>query len=134
MPTLTKGKEREHIAELLEESMRSLTHEQLKDVRFFANEAASAAKALQNATNGRVKIEPVTVRADGVEGGPRFSQSLERGMLIWSLFAEQQVWTLADIADRLKLARSTTHRYLATLKAMGLVESTVGRRYRRIDD
>jgi hypothetical protein len=132
MPTLTKGKAREYIAELLEDSMRSLQADDLKDVRFFANEAASATKALES-SNGRVKIEPVTVRADGVESGPRYSQSLERGMLIWSLFAEQPIWSVADIADRLKFAMSTTHRYLITLKAMGLIESTTGRRYRRVD-
>lgn len=129
---MTKGKAREHIAELLEDAMRSLQHEQLKDARFFATEAAAATRALEN-SNGRVKIEPVPIRADGIENGPRYSQSLERGMLIWGLFAEQPLWSLADIADRLKFARSTTHRYLITLQALGLIESATGRRYRRVD-
>jgi hypothetical protein len=132
MPTLTKGKAREYILQLLEDSMRSLQHEQLKDARFFATEAAAATRALEN-SNGRVKIEPVPIRADGCESGPRYSQSLERGMLIWALFAEQPLWSLANIAERMNLARSTTHRYLITLKAMGLIESTTARRYRRID-
>jgi IclR family transcriptional regulator, pca regulon regulatory protein len=62
---------------------------------------------------------------------PRYSQSLERGLAILACFRPEEPWMrLADIADRLDLSRSTTHRYLATLVALGYLEQGTSRRYR----
>src|SRR6185437_7657204 len=51
---------------------------------------------------------------------PRYSQSLERGLAILSCFTPKRpVLGIADIADELGMSRSTTHRYVITLLALG---------------
>ncbi len=62
---------------------------------------------------------------------PRYSQSLERGLAILGCFApERPVLGIADIADELGMSRSTTHRYVITLVALGYLEQGASRKYR----
>lgn len=62
---------------------------------------------------------------------PRFSQSLERGLAILSCFsADRPVRGIADLADELGMSRSTTHRYVVTLVALGYLEQDAQRKYR----
>lgn len=62
---------------------------------------------------------------------PRYSQSLERGVAILGIFTpEKPVQGIADIADALGMSRSTTHRYVTTLVALGFLEQGKGRKYR----
>jgi IclR family pca regulon transcriptional regulator len=62
---------------------------------------------------------------------PRYSQSLERGLAILECFTpETPVLGIADIADRLGMSRSTTHRYVTTLLALGYLIQGVKRKYR----
>jgi IclR family pca regulon transcriptional regulator len=62
---------------------------------------------------------------------PRFSQSLERGLAILECFTpERPVWGIADIADELGMSRSTTHRYVLTLRMLGYLVQGAGRKYR----
>jgi IclR family pca regulon transcriptional regulator len=62
---------------------------------------------------------------------PRFSQSLERGLAILGCFTpERPVLGIAEIADELGISRSTTHRYVITLFALGYLEQDSSRRYR----
>jgi IclR family transcriptional regulator, pca regulon regulatory protein len=62
---------------------------------------------------------------------PRYSQSLERGLAILESFTpEDPVLGIADIADRLGMSRSTTHRYVTTLVALGYLEQGARRKYR----
>lgn len=62
---------------------------------------------------------------------PRFSQSLERGLAILGCFSSScPVLGIADIADKLGMSRSTTHRYAITLVALGFLEQGVSRKYR----
>src|SRR5437660_12935822 len=62
---------------------------------------------------------------------PRYSQSLERGLAILSCFtARRPVLGIADIADELGMSRSTTHRYVITLVALGYLEQGASRKYR----
>ena len=64
-------------------------------------------------------------------GEPRFSQSLERGLMILGCFSpERPVLGVADIADGLGMRRSTTHRYIITLLALGYLEQDSSRKYR----
>lgn len=57
----------------------------------------------------------------------RYSQSLERGLAILRCFRpERSVLGIAEIADRLRMTRSTTHRYVITLVALGFLEQCVG--------
>src|ERR1700676_3090384 len=62
---------------------------------------------------------------------PRYSQSLERGLAILSCFTPTRpVLGIADIADELGMSRSTTHRYVITLVALGYLEQGASRKYR----
>ncbi|HTZ85245.1 MAG TPA: IclR family transcriptional regulator [Solirubrobacteraceae bacterium] len=62
---------------------------------------------------------------------PRYSQSLERGLAILSCFTPKRpVLGIADIADELSMSRSTTHRYMITLLALGYLEQDASRKYR----
>jgi IclR family pca regulon transcriptional regulator len=64
-------------------------------------------------------------------GGPRYSQSLERGLAILEHFRpERPMLGLAEIADELGMSRSTIHRYLTTLVALGYMEQDKSRKYR----
>jgi IclR family transcriptional regulator, pca regulon regulatory protein len=62
---------------------------------------------------------------------PRYSQSLERGLAILACFTpDRPVLGIADIADTLGMSRSTTHRYVITLVALGYLEQGASRKYR----
>jgi IclR family pca regulon transcriptional regulator len=62
---------------------------------------------------------------------PRFSQSLERGLAILGCFTPQHpVLGIADLAEDLGMSRSTTHRYVITLVALGYLEQGASRKYR----
>jgi len=62
---------------------------------------------------------------------PRYSQSLERGLAILGCFTPRRpVLGIADIADELGMSRSTTHRYVITLVALGYLEQGASRKYR----
>lgn len=62
---------------------------------------------------------------------PRYSQSLERGLAILTSFsAERHTLGIAEIADELRMSRSTTHRYVITLVALGYMEQGKSRKYR----
>jgi IclR family pca regulon transcriptional regulator len=64
--------------------------------------------------------------------GPGFSQSLERGLAVLGVFTPTRpVLGIADIAHKLGMSRPTTHRYAATLVALGYLEQDAGsRKYR----
>ena len=62
---------------------------------------------------------------------PRYSQSLERGLAILGCFTPSRpILGIADIADDLGMSRSTTHRYVITLVALGYLEQGASRKYR----
>jgi IclR family pca regulon transcriptional regulator len=80
---------------------------------------------------GKAKVKPDRVSLAATLQTPRYSQSLERGLAILACFTPEQPWMrLADIADGLGLSRSTTHRYVTTLVALGYLEQGESRRYR----
>jgi IclR family transcriptional regulator, pca regulon regulatory protein len=63
--------------------------------------------------------------------GPRYSQSLARGLAILECFrAGRSVMGIVEIADELRMSHSTTHRYLTTLVALGYMEQDKRRKYR----
>ncbi|HEV7941913.1 MAG TPA: IclR family transcriptional regulator [Solirubrobacteraceae bacterium] len=63
---------------------------------------------------------------------PRYSQSLETGLLVMKGFSSQTpLQGIADVADRMEASRSTVHRYMTTLVALGMLEQdSLSRRYR----
>lgn len=65
---------------------------------------------------------------------PQLSQSLLRGLAILSCYGPQRPWrTIIDVARELGMSPSTTHRYVKTLRAVGLLEQhPTTREYRPI--
>jgi IclR family transcriptional regulator, pca regulon regulatory protein len=61
------------------------------------------------------------------------SQSLERGLAILSAFkAGRPALGVSELARELKLSRSTTHRYVATLTVLGYLQQDVATRKYRV--
>jgi IclR family pca regulon transcriptional regulator len=62
---------------------------------------------------------------------PNYSQSLVRGLKILGCFTPARpVLGISDIADDLGMNRSTTHRYMITLVALGYLEQGESHKYR----
>jgi IclR family pca regulon transcriptional regulator len=62
---------------------------------------------------------------------PRYSQSLARGLAIMECYSPgRPTLGIAEIAGELGMSRSTTHRYLTTLVALGYMEQDKRRKYR----
>ncbi len=69
--------------------------------------------------------EPLTML-----GEPRYSQSLERGLAILACYTpERPVLGISELADMLGMSRSTTHRYVITLVALGYLVQGPRRKY-----
>jgi IclR family transcriptional regulator, pca regulon regulatory protein len=66
------------------------------------------------------------------DNDPGFSQSLERGLAILSAFSpDRPALGISELARKLALTRSTTHRYVATLATLGyLQQDDSTRKYR----
>ncbi|HTA14553.1 MAG TPA: helix-turn-helix domain-containing protein [Solirubrobacteraceae bacterium] len=82
-------------------------------------------RSLQNATQ--------LALADAL-GDPQLSQSLLRGLAILSCFGPERPWrAIIDLAKELRMSPSTTHRYVKTLRAVGLLEQNpTTREYRPV--
>jgi IclR helix-turn-helix domain len=65
---------------------------------------------------------------------PQLSQSLLRGLAILSCYGPERRWrAIIDLAKELEMSPSTTHRYVKTLRAVGLLEQhPTTREYRPI--
>ena len=60
---------------------------------------------------------------DSALGDPQLSQSLLRGLAILSCYGPERPWrAIIDLAKELHMSPSTTHRYVKTLRAVGLLE------------
>jgi len=82
----------------------------------------------------RESISAAVIEAEhrlALEAG-RLSHSLFRGLLVLAFFvAEDTDGGVVDVARRLGMNASTTHRYMGTLLAFGLlVQDPVTRKYR----
>jgi hypothetical protein len=67
-------------------------------------------------------------------GDPQLSQSLLRGLAILSCYGPERSWrAIIDLAKELDMSPSTTHRYVKTLRAVGLLEQNpTTREYRPV--
>lgn len=69
---------------------------------------------------------------------PQYSQSLVRGLAILHCFTpERYMLGISEISDETGISRSTTHRYVTTLVALGYLEQNTSRKYRlglRVND
>lgn len=62
---------------------------------------------------------------------PKYSRSLEFGLAIIGCFTtKRRVLRVSELADMIKVSRSTTHRYAMTLVELGYLEQDGSRRYR----
>ena len=70
----------------------------------------------------------------GALGDPHLSQSLLRGLAILSCYGPERQWrAIVDLAKELSMSPSTTHRYVKTLRAVGLLEQNpTTREYRPV--
>jgi DNA-binding transcriptional ArsR family regulator len=67
-------------------------------------------------------------------GDPQLSQSLLRGLAILASYGPERPWrAIIDLAQQLGMSPSTTHRYVKTLRAVGLLEQNpTTREYRPV--
>ncbi len=62
-------------------------------------------------------------RYESLSESPRLSRSLLLGLLVLGTFPENgDSLAVTDVAERLGMSPSTTHRYMTTLLAVGLLE------------
>jgi IclR family transcriptional regulator, pca regulon regulatory protein len=79
----------------------------------------------------RAEDEPDGPPPDPGTGASRRSQSLEKGLAILACFtAEHPVLGVAEVADETGLTRSSSHRYMTTLVALGYLGQSTSRKYR----
>jgi IclR family pca regulon transcriptional regulator len=62
--------------------------------------------------------------------GTEYSKSVERGLGILACFDQaSRVLGVSELADRMGMSRSTTHRYVITLAKLGYLTQVAGRKY-----
>jgi IclR helix-turn-helix domain len=94
--------------------------------------------AYQPAENGGGRPSPLqkATRAALEEAleDPQLSQSLLRGLAILASYGPERPWrAIIDLASQLGMSPSTTHRYVKTLRAVGLLEQNPStREYRPV--
>jgi hypothetical protein len=74
----------------------------------------------------------LAARYEALSDSPRLSRSLLLGLLVLASFpSDGDSLAVTDVAARLNMSPSTTHRYMTTLLAVGLLEQDArSRRYR----
>jgi len=104
-----------------------LTRSQIDQVVRRGAEADGVASLLHGLP-GRARASDFAALAES----PRLSRSLLLGLLVLACFpADGGELTVTDVAERLQLSPSTTHRYMSTLLAAGLLDQDPrSRRYR----
>lgn len=89
-------------------------------------------------TNGKGRPSPLqkATRAALEEAleDPQLSQSLLRGLAILASYGPERPWrAIIDLSGQLGMSPSTTHRYVKTLRAVGLLEQNPStREYRPV--
>lgn len=71
---------------------------------------------------------------DAAMDDPQLSQSLLRGLAVLACYGPDRPWRpISELSSRLGMSPSTTHRYVKTLKTIGLMEQdAVTREYRPV--
>jgi hypothetical protein len=95
----------------------------------------NAHSAPEGTHEGRRSLHEATRHAlANALGDPQLSQSLLRGLAILSCYGPERPWrAIVDLAKELSMSPSTTHRYVKTLRAVGLLEQNpTTREYRPV--
>jgi IclR family pca regulon transcriptional regulator len=102
------------------------TSDSREDHLFGVHEAPSNGLARRSGPSEPAWEDPLTLA-----GEARYSQSLERGLAILACFSlERPLLGIAELASMLGMSRSTTHRYVITLVALGYLRQGAQRKYR----
>jgi len=106
-----------------------LTHAQVDRVMREAG-APNGVSALARGVSG--DLSSLAAKFRTLADSPRMSRSLLLGLLVLASFpADGSSLAVSDLAGRLGMSPSTTHRYMSTLLAVGLLEQEPRtRRYR----
>lgn len=93
---------------------------------------ASDADGVSSILRGIADGGNLTSRYEALFDSPRLSRSLLLGLLVLACFpTDGGSLAVTDVAGRLDMSPSTTHRYMTTLLAVGLLEQDPRtRRYR----
>lgn len=84
---------------------------------------SSEAGGVSGLLRGLADTDATVARFKELADSPRMSRSLLLGLLVLATFpANGEALAVTDVATRLRMSPSTTHRYLATLLAVGLLE------------
>jgi IclR helix-turn-helix domain len=89
----------------------------------------------ENGAEGSASLQQATQEAlSEALNDPQLSQSLLRGLAILSSYGPDRPWrAIIDLAQQLDMSPSTTHRYVKTLRAVGLLEQNPStREYRPV--
>jgi DNA-binding MarR family transcriptional regulator len=96
-----------------------LTSAQIDRVVRRSSDAAGVSSLLR----GLAETGTTTERFKVLAQSPRMSRSLLLGLLVLACFPDDgSALAVTDVAGRLDMSPSTTHRYLTTLLAVGLLE------------
>jgi DNA-binding MarR family transcriptional regulator len=93
---------------------------------------ASGEEGVSSLLRGLGDRKALAAKYRALSDSPRLSRSLLLGLLVLACFPEDGgSLAVSDIAERLGMSPSTTHRYMTTLLAVGLLEQEPRtRRYR----
>ncbi len=95
------------------------------------SETEPTARALASSAGSGLLLGPDWDEPLTLLGESRYSQSLERGLSILACFtSECPLLGISELADMLGMSRSTTHRYVITLVALGYLRQGTHRKYR----
>jgi len=105
-----------------------LTRSQIDRVVRSSSDGDGVANLLRTLTDGGT----LAARYEALSESPRLSRSLLLGLLVLASFpSDGSSLAVTDVAGRLSMSPSTTHRYMTTLLAVGLLEQDARtRRYR----
>jgi DNA-binding MarR family transcriptional regulator len=96
-----------------------LTNAQVDRVVRRSSDAAGIGRLLLGLSETGASTERLKELAES----PRMSRSLLLGLLVLACFPDDgSALAVTDVAGRLRMSASTTHRYLTTLLAVGLLE------------
>lgn len=120
----------------VEQVIRSAGHKRNGPVSSLLAAALDGARGASEHTDGsRNTLHEAAQQALGdALNDPQLSQSLIRGLLILSCYGPERPWrAIVDLAHELGMSPSTTHRYVKTLRAVGLLEQDpLTREYRPV--
>lgn len=119
----------------IEQVVRSAGHASNGTVSTLLMAALDNAHAATNGDNAYGLLHDATQLAlTSALADPQLSQSLLRGLAVLSCFGPERPWrAIIDLAKELEMSPSTTHRYVKTLRAVGLLEQNpTTREYRPV--